>query len=169
MIPCHYVMGFAFDIDRRSLLLIEKKRPDWMAGNWNGIGGHWEEVDAEKGGSVIVIAQRAMRREFKEETGLDFGAKRWQHCITMNCAGGIVYVFTIYDNGIEDAQSLTDELVERHHIGNLPPNVMDNLLWMIPLCMGEVRFPVSVTQNFVSTPVKHPFIERDEAKGAEGE
>lgn len=64
----HYVLGFAFD-QYGAVALINKKRPDWQAGKWNGIGGHQEN------GETQVQAQS---REFHEETGMLIHPIRWR-------------------------------------------------------------------------------------------
>ncbi len=54
---------FLFSEDRRRVVLINKKRPEWQAGLQNGIGGKVLEGE---------IYLQAMIREFKEETGFEF-------------------------------------------------------------------------------------------------
>ncbi len=56
-----YVVGFAFNENADSVLLVKKRRPRWMEGLLNGIGGR-----IEKGEKPLD----AMNRECKEETGL---------------------------------------------------------------------------------------------------
>ena len=55
-----YVTGFRVDLTTGRVLLIEKKRPAWHAGQLNGIGG-----SIEPGETPL----QAVVREFKEETG----------------------------------------------------------------------------------------------------
>lgn len=65
----HYVLGFAFDCDKESVLLVEKRKgPKLNHGKLNGIGGK-----VENGESAI----EAMCREFKEEVGATVEA--WKH------------------------------------------------------------------------------------------
>lgn len=63
-----YVLGFAFD-QYGACALIQKLRPDWQKGRWNGIGGHREP--GEDGPT-------AMAREFREETGMDTHPGQWR-------------------------------------------------------------------------------------------
>lgn len=56
------VVGFRFSPDLQTVCLIEKLKPDWMAGKLNGVGGKVEPGES---------AGEAMRREFREEAGLD--------------------------------------------------------------------------------------------------
>lgn len=56
-----YVLGFLFDEDFENVVLIQKQKPEWQKGKFNGIGGKIEPGEG---------AYKAMTREFKEETGL---------------------------------------------------------------------------------------------------
>lgn len=56
-----YVVGFIFSLDRQSVLLIRKNRPQWQLGKLNGIGG-----EIEKG----ETPHAAMTRECAEECGI---------------------------------------------------------------------------------------------------
>ena len=81
-----YVVGFAFDAVSKGadVLLIEKKRPKWMAGLWNGIGGKIEEGETK---------QAAMNRECLEETGLVLD---WEEYARMKADDYSVYVFRAF-------------------------------------------------------------------------
>jgi len=68
----HYVGGFLFDTNQRYILLIEKNKPEWMKGLYNGVGGRIEEGES---------SLQAMVREFKEETDLD--VEHWNPYCTM--------------------------------------------------------------------------------------
>lgn len=59
----NYVLGFCFTPDFEHVVLIKKAKPEWQAGLLNGLGGHVEASDHSEGA--------AMRREFREESGLD--------------------------------------------------------------------------------------------------
>lgn len=60
-----YVLGFLFDRDASSVVLIHKQKPEWQKGFLNGVGGKIEP-------SENPLA--AMVREFAEETGHIVGA-----------------------------------------------------------------------------------------------
>lgn len=68
----NYVVGFAFNDNH--VLLIEKKRPSWQKGSYNGIGGHIEEGETPKA---------AMVREFEEECGIASMEKDWEQFAIM--------------------------------------------------------------------------------------
>jgi 8-oxo-dGTP diphosphatase len=58
-----YVVGFYMGFgDDPLIALIQKKRPKWQEGKFNGIGGHVEETETPF---------EAMVREFREEAGLN--------------------------------------------------------------------------------------------------
>jgi len=137
----HYVLGFIFNKYQNSVLLVEKKRPEWQEGHWNGIGGKIEKDDSNP--------INAMIREAYEETGhygLDF-----KHCITFVCPGGTVFVFK-GNSGVEGIpfRQLEDEKlqvwpVSYIHQGAL--DIMSNLMWIIPLCLADLQFPIMIYQN----------------------
>lgn len=58
----YYTCGFYFTEDYKYVLLIEKARPDWQKGKYNGVGGHVEHGE---------LPYDAQVREFKEETGFE--------------------------------------------------------------------------------------------------
>ncbi len=131
----HFVLGLVFNQSKDRVLLIEKKRPVWMKGKWNGIGGHIEDYETPL---------QAMKRESKEETGFQ---RTWTHTITFVCPGGTVYVFvsicasdTVHYNQIED------ERLHEWPVSGVECT-MENLKWIIPLCLSTVQFPVVLQQN----------------------
>lgn len=138
-----YVVGFLFDPEFQVVALIEKKRPDWQAGRLNGIGGH-----IEKGETAV----EAMEREFQEETGhLVHGWKWHAYCQmeqrpTADSPGALVQVFMAVGD-LTELESPTDERVMLFRVESLPPNVLVNLRWLIPLALDhtvsytECQFP----------------------------
>ena len=120
-----YVLGFAFDSARMRVALIEKNRPDWQLGKLNGIGGHIEQFD--------TTPFDAMQREFSEEAGLNIST--WVHHVTMRCPDWVVYVFYAHNVGLHALRESTDERLVNYDVENLPPNVLPNLRWLIPLAL----------------------------------
>jgi len=57
-----YVLGFCFGPSLRTVVLIQKTRPEWQAGRLNGVGGHVEPGESPS---------QAMAREFREEAACD--------------------------------------------------------------------------------------------------
>lgn len=124
-----YVVGFLFSIDRRQVVLIQKKRPSWQAGRYNGPGGRIEAGET---------AHEAMRREFAEETGVS--VRNWHRFCSLSGKGRIdakptvIYFFRAF-GGVGCVASLTDERVEAYHVDALP-NVLPNLTWLIPMALS---------------------------------
>lgn len=136
----HFVLGIVFNSTRKEVLLIEKKQPKWMTGRWNGIGGHIEPGETPF---------EAMVRETDEETKCDFP---WRHQITFVCPGGTVFVYTAVDvNEQIQFTQVEDEPLYQWPLVTLPFLIMNNMRWMIPLCLADVTTPVMVTQKTLGT------------------
>lgn len=136
------VLGFMFNEDRTQVALILKQRPDWQAGLLNGVGGHVEG----KEGTVP-----AMCREFKEETGYYTSCDDWEMVGRMHDLVWSrdptypdipeeVFIFRCLSE-IRDlrivlrAPNSLAEAVWVCEPNKLPPNVLFNLRWLIPLCL----------------------------------
>ena len=135
MLTRRYACGFLFSPDRTRVLLIRKNRPSWQKGLLNGVGGKLEAGETPA---------HAMARECREETGLDLPPDAFEHVITLtgNNDGG--------DGGdaweacffrafapIDRARAMTDELLEIHPTLRVPPDVIPNLRWIIPLLLDD--------------------------------
>lgn len=124
-----YVCGFMFSHERSMVALIEKKRPAWQAGKFNGIGGKIE---------VGETPHMAMAREFFEETGYATRADDWRAVCVLTHASrdGLVHFFAadIPSTATAALASMTDERVlwcPAHYLAGLP--VLWNLHWLIPM------------------------------------
>ena len=76
-----YVVGFLF-FGGHDVVLVQKAKPEWQAGKLNGVGGLVEEGET---------AEEAMRREYKEETGLE--VENWQKYCILNTKGTRLHFF----------------------------------------------------------------------------
>jgi len=147
----HYVLGFVFNRYRDKVLLIEKKRPAWQAGHWNGIGGKIEDVVPRRYGRTFETPGEAMVRECLEETKLcelGIGAC-FEHAITMLCDGGTVFIYRVFCNE-EDIpfMQVEDEVLKAWSVSELPEKMMVNCKWMIEICLANhIKYPVIVQQN----------------------
>src|SRR5688572_12750088 len=103
-----YVCGFMFSPDRSRVLLIRKRRPAWQVGKLNGVGGKVEPGE---------VPLHAMRREFREEAGLDVAD--WQHALTLTGSDWSADFYRAFGD-IDAARPLTDELLEVHPTRPLP-------------------------------------------------
>lgn len=147
MIAKHYVAGFVFNFAKDKVILIEKKRPKWQKGLLNGVGGHIELEEAPLD---------AIQREFKEETGIKLPiypttawtpiAKLSSPLSTRDASPWECWFFTA--KTFEDPHAQTDEEVAWYDVVPLPPNVIDNLHWLIPLAIhGQKNWPVVTTER----------------------
>ena len=122
----HYVCGFLFSPDRSRVLLIRKNRPAWQKGKLNGIGGKVEPSDTDH--------LAAMRREFREEAGLDIA--EWHDVLTLTAADWHTHFYRAFGD-IDRARAITDEQLEIHLTSDLPRDTIPNLHWMIPLMIDS--------------------------------
>lgn len=100
-----YSVGFLVSEDGSRVLLLEKGRPAWLRGQWNGIGGHIERGES---------AFEAMLREAAEEAALP--ALPWTHLGVINAQehqgaplGTAQLVVFAARGPIDAARALTDE------------------------------------------------------------
>lgn len=117
-----YCLGFAFD-DLGSVALMQKNRPEWQRGLWNGIGGKLEE------GELVIDS---MRREFREETGVL--VQDWDVVGRMSGPGFDISVLTTTHRDVRGVMQTTDELVCTFVPWKLPCNCIENVPAMIALC-----------------------------------
>jgi 8-oxo-dGTP diphosphatase len=138
----HAVVGFMFDPQGKNVVLINKNRPEWQRGMWNGPGGK-VRMGQES-------AREAMAREFREEAGVDTDSSQWVIVVVMNGVDkegkewAITFMYSCAEHGIEEAKTVTDERVEVFPVGKLPDNLVRGLRWIIPLCLDNIYFPLMV-------------------------
>ena len=123
-----FVVGFLFD-SRGNVALIEKNRPDWQKGRLNGVGGHME-----KGERPL----QAMVREFCEEAGDKI---EWRQFCLVKGDDYRLYCFTSRTK--TEISTKTDEKVGWYPVDNLPPNVLPNSRWLIP--MANYQYEITGT------------------------
>ncbi len=140
-----YVCGFLFSVDEARIALILKNRPKWQAGSYNGIGGHVEAVE---------LPAHAMRREFKEETGVDvadwtlFYTGVYGHYKKQNAENPMakVYFYKAFNSLIDFAKTMEDEEVKVFDVAVLPSlQLIPNLKWLIPLALDPYESPVDAS------------------------
>jgi len=131
-----YVCGFAFSPDTLEVALIEKAKPEWQRGQWNGIGGKIEPGETPN---------EAMAREFAEETTLSIPVTHWEPFAVITGPDYRVYFFRALNEPIRHCVTATDERVQRWAVDALPDKMIANLRFLIPLALqshgyGLVRF-----------------------------
>ena len=130
-----YVAGFLFSEIGNHVILIEKQKPDWQKGKLNAIGGKIEEGES---------AIEAMRREFKEEAGLDISDWTPFCVLTGNdeaylTNGGSfeVHFFSHFSDDAYKAETVESEQViccPTKDIHNLT-YIIPNLKWLVPMAL----------------------------------
>ncbi len=121
------VVGFMFNVNKTEILLIEKNRPRWQFGKFNGIGGKCKPDEPY---------HVAMVREFKEETGID--CDRWRQVMVMGGEDWEVAVFTCITDDVFNFKTMTDEKVCLISLDELDKFILiDNLYWIIPMCLDQ--------------------------------
>lgn len=137
--PQTYVLGFCFSLDESEVALIQKSRPKWQAGLFNGVGGKVEFSESP---------EHAMVREFEEETGVKTVESEWRLVVVLEGEDFEVHVFDRRAD-LSGLQTVTDEPVVTfgvRTIMDLP--VVSNLPWLIAMCLDQdsARFcPVWIT------------------------
>jgi 8-oxo-dGTP diphosphatase len=128
-----YVCGFYFYHLLQRVALIEKKKPKWQAGKLNGIGGKIELREA---------TIEAMRREFKEETGIY--QNDWNSLIILYGQDWVVYFFyaVAQPQQFEYVQTMEEEEVFKIDINDLQNyDHISNLDFLIPMAINKIKFP----------------------------
>jgi 8-oxo-dGTP diphosphatase len=100
-----YVLGFLFDSGLVSVALIEKQKPEWQKGRFNGVGGKVEEGE---------VPRVAMSREFHEETGVLLPPEAWTQYAKMTGADGrhfALHIFYAVDAALYDVRTMETEKV----------------------------------------------------------
>lgn len=107
-----YVLGLAFDESNQHVILLMKNRPSFLAGLWNGVGGHIEHNES---------AEVAMAREFKEEANIDTHSKQWQLLLKESHDSYEItwYVTQLNQTQLSQLQTMTDEPVKLFSVDEL--------------------------------------------------
>lgn len=121
-----YIVGLVFNPELSKLVLIEKQRPDWQKGFWNGLGG---SVEANE------TPLQAMIRECKEESGLEL--YEWKQIVVQLVNNVKVTYFATATDVASCARPLTDEALGFWFHNELP-KVISNLYWIIPLARYQL-------------------------------
>lgn len=132
-----FCCGFMFDLSNKFVVLIKRRESrKYKPGCWNGVGGKVEDGETPL---------QAMRREFKEEAGLDI--KDWRKFCELrakdpgfpNGFGSIHMFYTEQDyNTLLKTTSCTDETVRVISIESLRdiPR-MPNLNWLVAMAKSQ--------------------------------
>ena len=133
-----YVLGYAFNKDLDKVILINKNRPEWMAGKLNGVGGKIESGEE---------AIDAMVREFEEETGIATKANDWMVVTTLYKSLEFhISVFTTVTDKIFEGTSTTDEFISIYsvqdiHLLGRRNALIYNVPWQIEMSLAQIKNP----------------------------
>lgn len=119
----NYVAGFLVNNAATLVVLMLKNRPKWQAGQWNAVGGKIEPGETPA---------QAMRREFREETGVDIA--NWQQFGLLRDADNSfgVHWFIASSDDLRFCETKTDEEVRHWPVSSLPANA----IWNIPVLLN---------------------------------
>lgn len=142
-----YVLGFAFTVDKSKVVLIEKQKPDWQKGKFNGVGGKIDQWVEETKSTFrhIETSYEAMIREFKEETSVT--VTNWQHFATMTFnndimgGGAKVHCFRAFTDLVKECITTEEEqifllpTINVLNTSEIP--IIKNLLILIPMALDK--------------------------------
>ena len=139
-------LAFIFNPEGTHVALIEKQRPAWQKGLWNGLGGKVEP------GETIM---ECVLREVDEESGIKTKDKDWKYVGDLTSQDWHVGIYAMQlRQPYYDLHSDTGEKTAWIPKNNLPEKIMDNLHWLIPLCTSVLHTNPdlqSITAKYDST------------------
>lgn len=133
-----YVNGFMINPETQQILLIEKNRPEFQKGKWNGIGGKIEPGEA---------SIDAMVREFKEEADVTTSPTDWEHTLTLRDSHFSVDFYRAFVTEFPPFRALTDEPLGVYYLKSFFDGLpaLDNARWIVPLQFAiGVKFPLDI-------------------------
>ena len=129
-----YVLALLFPPDRARVVLMHKTRPAWQAGRVNALGGKLLAGESPAD---------AARREVLEEAGVD--VRDWEEFLVWDDPVYRMHAVRAFDSAAERARTAEDQEVFLAEVDALPPNLIDNLRWLVPLALDrDVAVPVRV-------------------------
>ena len=129
-----YVLALLFTADRRRVVLMRKSRPAWQAGRINALGGKLMPDESAAG---------AARREVREEAGVDVAG--WEEFLVWDDPVYRMHAVRAFDDAALQARTAEDQEVFLADVASLPPELIDNLRWLVPLALdADVAVPLHV-------------------------
>jgi 8-oxo-dGTP diphosphatase len=129
-----YVLALLFTTDRQRVVLMHKTRPAWQAGRVNALGGKLAADESP---------HDAARREVFEEAGVDVAV--WEEFVVWDDPVYRLHCLRAFDDAALQARTAEDQEVFLEDVATLPPNLIDNLRWLIPLALDrDVAVPIAV-------------------------
>lgn len=146
----HYVAGLLFDDDGTRVALIHKNHgPSAVVGKWSAIGG---KIDKPYESSIS-----AMRREFREEAGVDITGSmplgrlpHWTNFLCLTGPGWAVDFYHAFSTTLlEQVRTCEKEVVDTFRVEPLlsgDAGLVPNLRWILPMALGHLNDNVYVYQ-----------------------
>ena len=129
-----YVLALLFTPDRTRVVLMHKTRPPWQAGRVNALGGKVLPGEA---------STAAAQREVREEAGVD--VPNWEEFLVWEDAVYRMHALRAFDEAASRARTAEDQEVFLASVDALPPNLIENLRWLVPLALDrDVAAPIHV-------------------------
>lgn len=128
-----YVLGFLFSSDLRNVSLIQKQKPEWQKGRFNGIGGKIEEGEQPPD---------AMAREFNEETGVWVHPDQWREFAMLHSSNGRhwrVHIFYAVDDNLNHVRTMEEERVILTSASSVVQgvwNTIGNVPWLVAMALA---------------------------------
>lgn len=127
-----YVVGFLFDEDERTVVLLRKNRPAWQAGKLNGMGGHVEPGES---------FDDAMVRECQEESGLTL-LQGWTRFAELRGHGMRMGCYRSSERDAAQQVGAANDVGERFELHSVQAvmsasvETIPNLRWLVPMAMS---------------------------------
>lgn len=140
----HYVLGFAFNTPMDYVVLIQKNKPAWQKGCFNGVGGKVEPGE---------MPSDAMAREFEEETGIGSDGQEWNHVGKMGGEGWDCQIYTRADDSLMAATTMEEETISVlpvEDVMNGKYKMISNIPFLIELCRDSKEVK-KVTIEYVNS------------------
>lgn len=135
-----YTLGFAFNEEGNKVVLIEKTKPDFLKGKWNGVGGKVEKID--------IAPIDGMIREFWEETGVNILDWRNAFFIDNQENNYQMWVYYTFSDKVYECKTMTEErvqLIDVKHLDML--NLSLNVQWFIQFALSSsntFKLPINI-------------------------
>jgi 8-oxo-dGTP diphosphatase len=143
------VAGFLFSYDKKYVMLVQKKKPEWQKGKFNAIGGHVNDRETP---------EKAMQRTFEKEAGIETLLINWEHDVTLTSNSWHVdFYHTFSDAPFEgkrhsalllhsESRKESIYLCEVNEVVTLSDMIVSNLQWLIPICLDKTLIkPINIT------------------------
>jgi 8-oxo-dGTP pyrophosphatase MutT (NUDIX family) len=139
----NYVLCVA-ELDNDYFVFVEKTKPAWQAGLFNFPGGKIEPGETPL---------EACRREFREETGVDYSEWKYKGEFYDNSNEFSVTVYYAKSEVFRDCRTMTEENIEFFRLGEIvmmPDYFVGNILWQLLLAKenGINKFTVEYNKDF---------------------